>query len=122
MVAISLRYFPMFGLASLFLCNALPAFSQDIVSVPSDARAKYKVLDLHKVRPGLVSITTQRDGPSGTSFAKREVDCRAKRFRYVGEGDTLEEMQRARPNGNFSKLVSGSISQVISSHACAKAK
>lgn len=89
------------------------------IAIPSDSRARYEAISVTKRQDGLVEIITRRQGPSGTSFARREVDCRRRMFRYIGEGDTLEEAQRPAPNpGQMAALVKGSISYEVVQFAC----
>lgn len=87
--------------------------------VPSDPKADYYLLDVTKGKGGNIIATTRREGPSGTSFARREIDCRGNKARYVGEGDTLAATKRAGYHvGEMGDLVDGSISDVASRFAC----
>lgn len=102
----------------LLLTQAGTAMAQAI-AVPSDPRARYELVGKVRRDDGLVEITTRRQGPSGTSFARREADCRRRMFRYLGEGDTLEEARRPAPHpGRMSPLFDGSISGHIVRFAC----
>jgi hypothetical protein len=102
----------------LLLTQAGTAMAQAI-AVPSDPRARYELVRKVRRDDGLVEITTRRQGPSGTSFARREVDCRRRLFRYLSEGDTLEEARRPAPSpGRMSPLFDGSISDHIARFAC----
>lgn len=100
--------------------NAL-SFEAVTLKVPSDPSAKYTIIDLKRISSSIVEVTSQRDGSSGTSFARREVDCAANAFRYTGDADTLEEMSTQSLGGPMGDLVSDSISDVISKFACRKA-
>ncbi len=101
----------------LFAAPALAAKPARI-GVPTDPKAKYTVVDLKNVGGGKAEITTKRDGPSGTSYAKRLVDCGSMRFKYLGEGDTIEDLNRSKPSPNMGPLVTGSISYHVSMYAC----
>lgn len=90
------------------------------ISVPSDLKASYSVIDLHSAGRGLVEITTKRDGPSGTTYARRLIDCRAATFKYLGTGDTLAEANQDRPEPTMSRLVDGSISYHVVVDACSR--
>jgi hypothetical protein len=91
------------------------------IPVPSDTRAKYYFLEKGGTadRP---TLTTKRAGPSGISYSKRLFDCDAQTFRYLGEGDSIEAMERTLPNPDekMSDLVEGSISWWLWSYACDK--
>ena len=68
---------------SLLLTQAGTAMAQTI-AVSSDPRAHYELVGKVRRDDGLVEITTRRQGPSGTSFARREVDCRRRMARQSG--------------------------------------
>lgn len=102
---------------------ATPAVAQPI-PVPSDPRARYTALEIKPKPHGRVEILTRREGPSGISFALREIDCDKRTFRYLGEGDTQEaaargEQRNAANNQRLGPLTEGSISTEIATFACA---
>lgn len=70
----------------------------------------------------LRTIVTKREGKSGTSYAKREIDCNARTFRYLGEGDTLAEAKRSKGNFSMAPLTDRSISSYVADQACASYK
>lgn len=107
------------GLVGLML--ALPANTvAQPIAVPSDPRASYSAVERRSLGPDRVEIITRREGPSGVTFARREVDCRALTFRYLGEGDTLAQARRpGPPPTRMAQLVEGSISYHVVHFACA---
>jgi hypothetical protein len=106
------------GLAVLLPIMGQPVAAQPI-SVPSDPRASYTALAIRPLANGRVEITTQRIGPSGTSFAVREIDCRTRSFRYLGEGDTRAAAEARRsPSPTMGALFQGSISDHVAAFAC----
>jgi hypothetical protein len=89
------------------------------VSVPSDPRANYWILSKDKLENGNLAVVTRRSGPSGESYARREIDCGAGTVRYLGEGDTLAQAQTDSANvGDMTVPVSESITGVITATAC----
>ena len=89
------------------------------VKVRSDPSATYHLLRISKLPNGNLQVLTRRVGKSGTSFARREVNCRAMTFRYLGEGDTLKQALRNAPNrGQMTEAMSTSISGEVSRFAC----
>ena len=85
--------------------------------IPSDSKATYEVLE--KTGKGKKRIiTTKRTGPSGTSYSKREYDCELAKVRYIGTGDTLQEMQSSKPDSKLTGIVDGSIASYIGGVAC----
>lgn len=96
---------------------ASTAAAQQAISVPSDAKASYTVLE--KAGKGNTrTIVTRRQGSSGESFSKREYDCSRALVRYLGTGDTLTEMKASRPREQLGPIVSGSIAYWVGVEAC----
>ena len=92
---------------------------ETVVQVPSDASAIYRLVSLKRLQGNRAVITTQRDGPSGTSYSRRLVNCADGTSRYTGDGRTLSEMQ-ASPSPGMKKWEAGPISREISKFACAR--
>jgi hypothetical protein len=90
-----------------------------LISVPTDASAQYYILEKSEAN-GRVTVVTKRIGSSGTSYSKRLVDCSNKTFMYIGEGGSLEEMKKSKPDTKMSALVPGSISSFVAGAACKK--
>lgn len=105
---------------NFLLFSVVPAYTKaEPLSVPSDPRASYDVLSVERApNAGEVFITTQRTGPSGSSFAKRLVNCQEQTFRYVGDADTFEELKAQNLEGQMGPLVNGSISWFAAKYAC----
>jgi hypothetical protein len=93
--------------------------SETLISVPTDSKAKYFLLEKSEAN-GKVTIVTKRIGSLGTSYSKRLVDCNNKTFMYLGEGDSLEEMKKSKPDTKMSPLTPGSISTYVANSACKK--
>ena len=97
------------------------------IPVPSDSNATYTLIKLQRIKGNLL-VVSKRVGTSGTSFSSREVDCSNSVFRYLGEGDTIREMEdntlyRFKHNPNkMGLLITGSISAYISTFACSHVK
>lgn len=66
----------------------------ELIPVRGDpARGTYQLLDWSEGGGGIRVAVTRRDGTSGTSYARREMDCGDMRHRYLGEGDTRTEAE-----------------------------
>jgi hypothetical protein len=101
--------------------RAAPAPTGEQINVASDPNATYHLLGWRMMPNGNREALTRREGPSGISFARREIDCDAPAFRYIGEGDDLASALEDGPNpAGMASLVTGSISDVIVSAVCAK--
>jgi hypothetical protein len=87
------------------------------LSVPSDPRASYFVLE--KDRNGSQSvIVTKRVGSSGTSYSKRLYSCSDGTVKYLGTGDSLDAMSKSMPDPNMGPIVEGSITYYVGLEAC----
>jgi hypothetical protein len=89
------------------------------IPVPSDPGASYQLLEWRSLPNGHREAMSRREGPSGISFARREIDCEGMRFRYLGEGDTIEEARIDRPSPEMGDLTPESISTYVSRFVCA---
>jgi len=88
-------------------------------TVPADTKAKYQLIAVSKNMDGVLVATTRRTGPSGSSYSVREIDCARQLFKYVGDGDTLEEAKTPLRNpGKMATLVEGSSSHAAVQIAC----
>ena len=65
--------------------------SEKKLYVPSDPNANYYLLEAIPLKENL-SVVTKRIGPSGESYSKREIDCKTTKFRYLGDGNTISQM------------------------------
>jgi hypothetical protein len=100
---------------------------QNIVEIPikvgSDPRAKYFLLDIRRTGDNLIEVLTLRDGPSGKSYAVREIKESSLSFRYLAEGDSPLELIANRVQkriGEFCALESESISDCVCRFAIAQ--
>jgi hypothetical protein len=88
--------------------------------VASDPKARYCWSNITADQlTGKLTVTTRRLGPSGESWAVREVDCTSLTFRYIGEGDTLAAAKRRNTAGaRMASITPGSISAETVIAAC----
>lgn len=93
------------------------AITGEPVSIPSDAAAKYFILERGGT-PAMPTLLTRRVGPSGSSYSKRVFDCAARTVKYLGNGDTLTELAASTPDPDMGPLVEGSIADVLLQKAC----
>lgn len=103
----------------MILGVALPplAFGAATLKVPSDAKATYTVL-ARDTSGTERTITTKRAGPSGDSYSRRLYNCSARTMKYLGSGDTLEQMKASKPDPQMGPIVSGSIADYVGAEAC----
>jgi hypothetical protein len=86
---------------------------------PSDPNARFRILSVKPLGNGNIEVLNRRDGPSGTSYSRREISCSAYTFRYLGEGDTLEQAKADGSNpGSMAPLTGTSASSDVADAAC----
>ena len=96
----------------------LPVSRNESVPVPSDPRANYYVVSMEGRSP--IILVTQRNGSSGVSYSKREIECSEGSLRYLGTGDTLAEMEASAADPERKAPIEGSIASDILKFACGK--
>jgi hypothetical protein len=89
------------------------------VPVPTDTRATYHAIEIAPSPIGRV-IITQRDGPSGRSFVRRECTCPVGQYRVLGDSQTAVGVMRDRPEEPLAALVYDRVSKMgsVSWHVC----
>jgi hypothetical protein len=103
------------------------ALAEEIIPVPSDPGVTHTFIDGERLPHRQLTVTTKRSGSSGTSYAKRLVDCKNGTFKYLAEGATLEDLKQTAsasetPASDMNPLEQGSISYYVSIYACTKLK
>ena len=99
---------------SLLSFSALAASYQ--IQVPTDSKATYTVLDKGS-QGSLRTITTKREGSSGVTFSQR-IYNEANEVKYLGSGQSLEEMKNSKADPSMSPIVSDSIAYYLGREAC----
>lgn len=89
------------------------------IPVWSDKKATYTDEGSGVLENGNLWVITRRNGPSGLTFAKREINCRASTFRYMAEGTSIADL-RDSDDHSMGDLTEGSISTLIAEYACRK--
>lgn len=102
----------------LGLLGALPTLAEDTpIDIKTDIKGQYLLVEKggNAANPTLV---VKRTGLGNDHFVKREFDCAAHTVRYLGEGETLEEMNTALPEKEVSPIGEGSIPDQLSKLVC----
>ena len=110
------------GLTLIAVAASLLATAQGqrfpVIDVPNDPAARYDVLMLVPIRGGNLEIVTRRVGRRGETFVQREINCREGLVRYLGQGHTVDEMNRDHRNYHFEPIDPNAISGHIAAYAC----
>ena len=87
------------------------------IKIPYDPKATYTVLDIGR-EGEYKTIITKREGPSGKAYSKRIYNCMTNEVKYLGSGETLEQMKNSKPDPKMGGIVSGSIADYVGREAC----
>ncbi|MFZ5231580.1 hypothetical protein ACOY6S_13020 [Enterobacter bugandensis] len=87
------------------------------IQVPTDSKATYTVLEKGS-QGSLRTITTKREGTSGITYSQRIYNCEANEVKYLGSGESLEEMKNSNADPSMSPVVSESIAYYLGREAC----
>ncbi|POG01255.1 hypothetical protein BGP85_22420 [Pseudomonas putida] len=103
---------------AIVLAAALPlAASAANLYIPSDPKASYTILDRDSSGTER-TITTKREGASGTSYSRRLYNCAEKTVKYLGSGETIEQMHASKPDPRMGPIIEGSIADYVGAEAC----
>lgn len=87
------------------------------LQIPSDSKANYTVLE-KGIQGNLRTIITKREGAYGTTFSQRIYNCESHEVKYLGTGDTLEEMKNSKADAAMGPIVNQSIAYYVGLEAC----
>lgn len=103
---------------AIFSLALVPALSEAAtLHVPSDPKATYTIL-ARDTSGNERTITTKRVGSSGTSYSRRLYNCADRTVKYLGSGETLEQMEASQPDPRMGPIVTGSIADYVGAEAC----
>ena len=105
---------------SIFIFQSSFAISKEVDipyrSTPGD-KGVYRIIDISREFP-VVKTLHRRDGPSGTSFSRTEINCVSLLYRDMGNQDDTPKGMKIRP-GNWTQFVPGSSKSNLAIAACA---
>lgn len=104
-------------LATSLAITASASFADTPLHVPSDPKATYTILqrDVEGIER---TITTKREGSSGTTYSKRLYNCVEHTVKYLGTGESLDQMNASAPDLKMVPVVTGSIADYVGEIAC----
>ncbi len=103
--------------AGLLACAGTIA-GDSLVEMKSDPQGRNYIVERQGTSENPV-LVTKRVGPdNSTHFIKRWFDCKNWKVRYLGEGPTLEAMNKGTPDPEPWTIEAGSIPDHYARHAC----
>ena len=109
---------PIMILAGMFITPS--SMAEDIaIDIETDLGGDYFIVEKTGPENRPVVVVKQVDG-TYNNFIKREFDCDPKRFRYLGEGESLAAMTASEPESapDMEDIRPGSISDQIAEYVC----
>ncbi|MFT3808819.1 MAG: hypothetical protein QM698_02775 [Micropepsaceae bacterium] len=91
--------------------------AEHMIDIPSEG-SKYYIMEMKDAGKGRAHVLNRDEGKTGTFFHLREIDCKGKKFRYLGTGRTVEEARDTSKAGVFGPVVEGKSSGEIAKYAC----
>lgn len=102
---------------AVLLISASAFAAEEPVNVPADENAQYFVLEKSGSDAERI-IVTKRVGPRGTTYSKRLYNCTESTVKYLGTGDSLEEMAASEADLNMEPIAPGTIGYYVGVEAC----
>lgn len=105
--------------AATGLLAAAAAFAAEYpIDLKTDVKGKFYVVEKSGTAENPVVVTRQVRPNQTTHFIKRWFDCKNWTVRYLGEGETLAELQNAQPEPDSTAIAEGSIPEQLARHVC----
>ena len=88
------------------------------ISVPSDPKAEYTLIEKSMNGANPVLIAKRHTDISGTSYSKNEFDCSSSKYRPIADSEDLESIRNNQSSVDMVDLVPGSIKYWQWVYAC----
>lgn len=108
------RFTVMVGLLG---CLGVAAADQPI-DIHTDLEGQYYLVE-QGGSPDRPVLLVKRIAPGIAHYVKREIDCVARTVRYLGEGESLDEIANAEPESDVHPIEKGSIADQLRRLVCA---
>lgn len=89
------------------------------LEIETDLKAEYFVVEKDGT-PQQPTLLLKRVRAGSTSYSKRLFDCEARASKYLGSGETLEEVAASKPDEEMTPVAPGTIAEQLWKHACGK--
>ncbi|KRA17524.1 hypothetical protein [Lysobacter sp. Root604] len=107
-----------FALAAALLMFSAATYAYEWpLGIPSDAKSQYFILEIGGKWPGR-TVITKRTGADGTNYSKRFYDCLNGSMKYLGNGATLYDMARSKPDQDMAPVAPRSVADYVGREAC----
>ncbi|EIV6183939.1 hypothetical protein L9H89_003680 [Klebsiella aerogenes] len=93
------------------------AFATEVMKIPSDPKGTYTILE-KDMNGSMATIVTKREGPAGTTYSKRLYDCSSWTVKYLGTGESLEQMNSSEADKGMSPIGDETIAYYVGRRAC----
>ena len=87
------------------------------IDIKTDLEGQYFIVEKGGT-PEKPTLVVKRAAPGYNHYVKREFDCAAHTVRYLGEGDSLEEMTAAQPDAESNPIEKDTIPDQLARIVC----
>lgn len=95
-----------------------PATAESLqISSGIDDTATYSIVDMTENDSG-ATVIAKRVGISGESYTKRVLNCADRTVLFLGSGNTIEDLETAKPDREATPIFRGSLAASIAEVAC----
>ena len=105
----------------LSIVGILPGYARDIaLNIKTDVKGQYFLVEKTS-RAKLVTLLVKRFTVQRSVYVKREFDCAANTVRYLGSGESMDEMEKDKADAKVYPIKKGSILDQLAVYACSRA-
>lgn len=98
--------------------GTLSALAEDTpIDIKTDLKGQYFIVEKGGT-PEKPTLVVKRAAPGYNHYVKREFDCAAHTVRYLGEGESLEEMAAGQPDAEGNPIEKDTIPDQLARHVC----
>lgn len=104
-------------LLAIIAVASFSSIAAEQMKIPTDPKANYTIIEKDK-NGSMATIVTKREGPAGITYSKRLYDCSAWKVKYLGSGETLEQMRSSQEDPGMSRIGEETIADYVGRRAC----
>jgi hypothetical protein len=97
------------------------AYAKDMaLNIKTEVKGQYFLVEKTSGTNNLSTLLVKRVTAQRSVYVKREFDCAAKTVRYIGSGESLDEMEKDIADQKAYPVRKNSISAQLSVYACSR--
>lgn len=89
------------------------------ININTDVKGKYFIIEQGGSQNN-PTLAVKNTWGKGSHYIRREFDCKGHTVKYLGEGESLEDMNKPLLGQQMKPIVAGSIPDQLARHVCQK--